>query len=213
MKGTLTGCILETQRLPDGSVTVKLAGVTANDKRGVTWILQVYFLPRFAPTNLPEVNAVVRIDCMATHEVFTVRGEKASRVRLLGVNLTGHSGTLEQKGKVQFLRNAVNEFVFSGHLIRPPAVKDRVGVTEARIGVTDRKEHVHYFNCEAWREQGAQLATRKAGAELEFRCILRRDRVESTVGPTRVFDVMEVQAVRSTTLTLPRPAAYPQAAD
>ena len=77
----------------------------------------------------------------------------------------------------------------------------------------DRKEQVHYFNCEAWREQGVQLATRKAGAELEFRCILRRDRVESEGRVTRVFDVMEVQAVRSTTLTLHRPTAYPQAAD
>lgn len=213
MKGTLTGCILEAQRLPDGSVTVKLAGVTANDKRGVTWILQVLFLPRFAPTTLPEVNSVARIECMATHEVFTVRGEKASRVRILGVNLTGHSGTLEQKGKVQFLKDAVNEFVFGGHLIHPPTVKDRVGVTEARVGVVDRKEQVHYFNCEAWREQGVQLATRKAGAELEFRCILRRDRVESEGRVTRVFDVMEVQAVRAKALTLPRPIAYPQAAD
>ncbi|GGR15708.1 hypothetical protein GCM10008957_30560 [Deinococcus ruber] len=158
----LSGCVLEAKRLNDGSALLKLAGITANDHKGVTWILQVKFIARLAPATLPEVGWIVRIPCIATHVVFDVRGQKASRVDIFGRSIEPMRGAVEQRGKVSFLLNAQNSFVFEGHLVRAP-IRKPMGVTEARVSVLDRRGQAHYFNCEAWRDVGQQLAHRTAG--------------------------------------------------
>ncbi|GGR13080.1 hypothetical protein [Deinococcus ruber] len=199
MKGILSGCVLEAKRLDDGSALLKLAGITPNDHKGVTWILQVKFLARLTPATLPTVGEIVRVPCIATHVVFDVRGQKASRVDILGRRIEPMRGQVEQRGKVSFLLNAQNSFQFEGHLVRAPLSKS-VGVTEVRVSVMDRRGKAHYFNCEAWRAVGQQLAHRTAGAELSFTCLLRRDRVGNANEETRVFDIMEVQRVEAASL-------------
>lgn len=193
MQGTLTGVVLNATTT-DTQTTVKLAGITDNGHRGVTWIHTVTFTGSRKLATLPAEGSVARVTCMATQQVFQGRdGQKASTVALLGVTLTPHAGPITRKGSTPFLLQSVNEFRFAAFLTRDP-VRKPVGVTEARVGVRDRKGHTHYFNCEAWRTLAPTLGARHAAAELTLTCILRRDRVDTAAG-ARAFDVMEVIAL------------------
>lgn len=192
MNGELTGVVLSHEVSGD-KVILTLAGITPNDKSGVTWIHHVRFSGKRVPKTLPRSGQVVRVPCIAAQEIFTGRsGEKASRVVIHGLSLNVIQGRVMRKGAAQFLEGAVNRFTFSGHAVR--VNPKPIGVTEVRIGVTDRHNRTHYFNCEGWREVGQALARRKAGVELELTCILRRDRDDSK-GFQRAFDVMEIQRV------------------
>lgn len=190
MQGELTGVVLGLEP-NNGAIILTLSGITANDKGGVTWIHHVRFSGKRIPHSLPQVGQAMRVPCIAAQEIFTGRrGEKASRLVIHGLSLTPIQGKVVQKGKALFLEGAVNRFTFSGHAIK--VNPKPIGVTEVRLGVTDRHGRIHYFNCEGWRTIGQALARRKAGAELHMTCILRRDRDDSK-GFQRAFDVMEIQ--------------------
>lgn len=200
MQGLLSGQLIGIN--PDDtdtSVTLHLAGHTNNGQRGVTWIHAVKFTGSRRPSMALRVGQQVEVECMAIHHVFTVRGQQASRVEVLGKSVRVIRGQTEQRGQVLCLKNAVNQFVFTGHLVDAPVIKTTHPVTEARVGVRDRQHHVHYFKCEAWRELGVRLGQTRRGGELTFTCILRRDKAGE-----RAFDVMEVQALQS---VQPRPLA------
>ena len=191
MEGHLTGQLIDITETPAG-VTLHLAGHTDNGQRGVTWIHAVEFTGSRRPRIPLQAGQQVAVDCVAVHHVFTVGDQRAARVRLLGKGVQVIQGPTEQRGKVTFLRPAINQFTFTGHLVDAPVIKATHPVTEARVGVRDRQQQVHYFKCEAWRGLGAQLGQARRGGELTFTCILRRDKAGE-----RAFDVMEVQALQS----------------
>ncbi|MGX9688501.1 hypothetical protein ACTQ9L_15325 [Deinococcus wulumuqiensis] len=194
MKGTMTGLILDTTTDAQGNLLVKLAGITANGKSGVTWIHQVKFSGSRTPAQVPAIGTPVMIDCVATQEVFTIRGQKASRVRILGKALVQITQPVQTQthGKVTFLMNAANTFEFRAHLVRDAFVKrTKAGdVAEARLAVKDRAGKLHYFQGEAWQQVGTLMGRMRSGGEGTFTAILRRDKVGE-----KAFDVMEVLAV------------------
>ncbi|WP_205413564.1 hypothetical protein [Deinococcus wulumuqiensis] len=201
--------ILDTSSPVAGELLVKVAGVTANGKAGVTWIHQVKFTGTRVPAQVPAIGTPVMIDCVATQEVFTVRGQKASRVRLLGKTLAVITQPVQTvtHGKVTFLQNAVNSFEFQAHLVRDALVKHtRAGdVAEARLAVSDRTGKLHFFQSEAWREAGTQLGRMRSGGEAVFACVLRRNKVGE-----KAFDVMEVLSVTPAPRSSGRPVVAAQ---
>ncbi len=201
MKGKLTGIVTDSHTSANGSVVVKLAGLTPNALHDVTWMHSVIFGAGRGVT-LPSTGSAVMVDCVATHHTFTGRaGDRAGRVVVLGIRFSPAAGDTVQKGRVTFLKDAVNEFTFAGFLPYAPVCRDQIGVTGARVGVRDRHGKNHYFQLEAWRTAGDFLSRKRVGAEIEVRCILRTDRVEGKDGEApRTFDVMEVQAARDTQL-------------
>ena len=193
MQGTLTGLILGTST-HEGDLYVKLAGITDNGKRGVTWIHSVKFSGARVPAQVPTIGTPVMVDCVATREVFTVRGQQASRVRIHGKSLVVMTRPVEtaQHGKVLFLGGATNRFVFDAHLVQGALTKPtKAGkVVEARLAVKDKRGTLHYFKGEAWRDAAEVLGQMRSGGEGTFECILRRDKVGE-----KAFDVMEVMGV------------------
>ncbi|CAM3513285.1 hypothetical protein DESA109040_14970 [Deinococcus saxicola] len=211
MKGKLTGIVIDCHTTASGSGVVKLTGLTPNGKHDVTWMHRVTF-GKGLGIILPPTGSAVMIGCVATHHTFTGRaGDRAGRVVLLGTRISPAAGERVHKGRVAFLKDAVNEFTFAGFLPHAPVCRPQIGVTGARVGVRDRKGKNHYFQLEAWRAAGDFLARKRVGAEIEVRCILRTDRVEGKDGEApRTFNVMEVQAARDTRLPT---VAVAQAAD
>lgn len=193
MQGTLTGLILDLTT-HEGDLYVKLAGITDNGKRGVTWIHSVKFSGPRVPAQVPAIGTPVMVDCVATREVFTVRGQQASRVRIHGKSVVVMTRPVEtaQHGKVLFLKGATNRFVFDAHLVQGALTKPtKAGkVVEARLAVKDKRGTLHYFKSEAWRDAGEVLGRMRSGGEGTFECILRRDKVGE-----KAFDVMEVMGV------------------